>query len=145
MKRVSKLELRERIAADKGRSSNGVPAVDKKSAADRHLVDSTNSQSTSPFTSAKPRKAVNDARCPSVAEYRGTNAISGKKPSRNVADRPSELSLPVAEREAFPERTHRINSDITRHVEKAITTGHGNIFAKENCRTSQGWRSGKFY
>ena len=85
-----------------------------------------------------------DYTCPSVAEYRGTTAVSKPAASKNVAEHPTELSLPTRQVPEGFHKAHRVGNDITKHAADALLIGHGNIYRKENCVTSKGWQPGKF-
>lgn len=108
----------------------------------RALQDAVQSNESVVETSAKQQRQTYSVT--SVAELRGSHAIANIKPSKNMADTPSQLSIPVACKASRPEKVGRVNCDLTKHVQRTLALTGESPFAKDACSTKKGWKMGSF-
>lgn len=137
MQRVTKAEFINRLRADSPPGSSNSPTGG---------VSPTTAEESRKKKSAQSFSTIRDElKIPSVAEYRGTNAVCGAKPSSNQAASKEQLCLPMGPVEESPkEHMRRVGCDVTRHASEALVVGHGSIFDKSLSTRTKGWSPGKF-
>jgi hypothetical protein len=79
----------------------------------------------------------------SIHEQRGPAGISNVKPAKNVAVVATQLSLPIATGPNRPDKVARVECDVVKHCQHAMTLTGKTIFTKDQCKTEKGWTGGK--
>lgn len=150
MQQVSKTEFAARLA----QSRNGGASLDPNNASrtsssagavgnDNTLLSGTIGAGSSVASFRASKQDPFAWKTTTIQEQRGPSGISNVKPAKNVALAATELSLPIAAGPNRPERVARLECDVVKHCQHAVTLTGKSVFTKDQCKTTKGWSSGK--
>ncbi|CUG86524.1 Hypothetical protein, putative [Bodo saltans] len=147
MQQVSKQEFADRLANVRAGNdlNNASRTSSSYTAAGEGPLSGTLGGGGSSTASLRASKAQDPFawKSTTIQEQRGPTGVSNVKPAKNVAVVASQLSLPIATGPNRPDKVARVECDVVKHCQHAVTLTGKTIFTKDQCKTVKGWTGGK--